>query len=266
MAPGARGGILASVSITDIQRAGPPRRAGGRGPAARGGLAAAALLTALLAGCSSSDESTTDPPENEPTAQDRLDQARDVLAAAGSVALGLEGSNIPDTGGAVLSADGVGSMEPAAFEGTITARIGGFQADVPVIAVDGNLYVHLPYTPTYVQQSPEQLGVPDPARLFDPDQGVVTLLSITEGAEFGDQTRARDEVLQEIHGTLPGDAVVDLLGVGDRDAAFDVTYGLVEEDSQVRSVALSGPFFPPDTSSYTLTLSDYGLDVDITAP
>lgn len=229
----------------------------------------AALLAAsvlALTACSG-DDGDPAPETSAPSAADRLEQARTVLTDAGSVALTLTGSDLPDdVSSLVIAAEGSGTMEPAAFEGTITAKVQGIQADVPTVAVDDQLYVKLPFTPGYITTTPEDLNVPDPARLFDPEEGIVSLLSTTEGAAFGEQRRQEREILQEVTGTLPGQAIVDLLNVGDADATFDVTYGLVEESWQVRTVAITGPFYPPATSSYTLTLESYGEPVEVTKP
>ncbi|MGB7449723.1 MAG: LppX_LprAFG lipoprotein [Ornithinimicrobium sp.] len=231
-------------------------------------LAAVVVLALSAAGCS--DSSEPDAPEqtqNEPTAQDRLDQAYTVLSDAGSVSLLLEGTGLPEEESAyVITADGAGTTEPPAFEGTITAKLSGVQADVPTIAVDDTLYVKLPFSPGFISTDPAELGVPDPARLFDSEVGVASLLQETGSAEFGEQRRAGEEVVQEVNGTLAGELIVDLLNVGERDSEFDVVYGLIEDDWQVRTVTLTGPFYPPATSTYTLTLDDYGEPVTVTAP
>lgn len=235
----------------------------------RARLVALAVVTGLaLAGCSGdAEDAEVEETTQAPTAQDRLDEAHDVLAEAGSVSLVMEGTDLPEDQPAyVIGATGSGTIEPPAFEGEITAKLSGIQADVPTIAVDGELYVQLPFTPAYVNTDPEQLGVPDPARLFSVDEGLVSLLTQTESAELGGQVRAGSDVLQEVTGTLPGDLVVDLLNTGDREADFDVVYGLVEDSWQVRTVAITGPLYPPAESTYTLTLDDYGVPVEITAP
>ncbi len=45
-----------------------------------------------------------------------------------------------------------------------------------------------------------------------------------------------------------------------------MVYGLVEESWEARTVTLTGPFYPPAESTYTVTLDDYGVPVEITAP
>ncbi|HKJ11002.1 MAG TPA: LppX_LprAFG lipoprotein [Ornithinimicrobium sp.] len=235
----------------------------------RGLLCAMAATVALTLGaCSGSSEpDDTEQTQDEPTAQDRLDQAYAAFTDAGSVSLLLEGTDLPeDRNTYVISADGAGTMDPAAFDGTITARLSGVQADVPTIAVDDALYVKLPFAPGFIATDPEELGVPDPARLFDSEVGVASLLQQTESPEFGEQRRAGQEIVQEVTGTLPGDLVVRVLDVGSGDEGFEVVYGLIEQGWEVRTVTLTGEFYPPATSTYTLTLDDYGEPVTVTAP
>lgn len=231
-------------------------------------LVALALVTATFTACSDGgdeDAATSAPPP--PTAADRLAQAHDVLVEAGSLHLELSGSDLPeDQSTYIISATGDGTMDPPAFDGTITAKMAGIQADVPTVAVDGDLYVKLPYVPTHVRTDPADLGVPDPATLFDQETGLVSLLEDTEDPQFGERRREGSEVVQEVEGTLPGQVVRDLLHAGDAEAEFDVVYGLVEDDWQVRTVVITGPFYPPATSTYAVTLNTYGAPVTVTAP
>lgn len=231
-------------------------------------LIALALAAATLTACSDGEdeaEATSAPPP--PSAADRLAQAHDVLVGAGSLHLELTGSELPeDQSTYIISATGDGTMDPPAFDGSITAKLAGIQADVPTVAVDGELYVKLPYVPTHVRTDPADLGVPDPATLFDREAGLVSLLQDTEDPQFGERRREGAEVVQEVEGTLPGQVVRDLLRAGDAEADFDVVYGLVEDDWQVRTVVITGPFYPPATSTYSVTLSSYGAPVTVTAP
>ncbi|TQM95465.1 lipoprotein LprG [Ornithinimicrobium humiphilum] len=219
----------------------------------------------LLAACSGGDDEATS--SEAPSAADRLEQARTVLVEAGTVHLVLTGSELPeDEKSYIISAEGDGTMDPPAFDGTITAKLAGIQADVPTVAVDGELWVKLPFAPSHVRTDPADLGVPDPASLFDPEAGLVGLLPLTEDAQFGERAREGAETVQEITGTIPGEAVTELLQVGDAAASYDVTYGLVEDDWQVRTVEITGPFYPPATSTYTVTLDAYGAPVTVTRP
>lgn len=252
------------------------RRRSGRTTAAAAtarALAGVAVAALVLAGCSDDEKPAPTSSGDDavvttaPTAADRLEQARGVLTEAGSVHLKMTGSNLPENIDAyVINADGSGTMTPPAFTGVVTAKVKGIQADVPTVAVDGQLYVKLPFTPGYISTSPQDLGVPDPARLFAVDEGLVSLLTKTTGPAFGEQKRAGREVVQEVSGTLPGQTIVDLLYTGDKNATFDVVYGLVEESWQVRTVTITGPFYPPTESTYAITLDQYGVPVTVTAP
>ena len=227
-------------------------------------------LTLVLGACSDDEPedaapTTATPPP--PTAEDRLEQAHDVLVDAGSVHLTLAGTDLPeDENSYIISAEGDGTMEPPAFTGTITARLAGIQADVPTVALDDELWVKLPYVPAHVRTDPADLGVPDPAALFDPEAGLVGLLEETREPEFGDRARVGAEAVQEVVGTLPGQVVTDLLYAGDASSDFDVVYGLVEDTWQVRTVEITGLFYPPATSTYTVTMDAYGEPVTVTKP
>lgn len=233
----------------------------------RGRLPVALVAAALtLTACSGDEEPEGDEETTtEATAADRLEEAHTVLAEAGSVHLVLEGVDLPDSA-IILKAEGSGTMEPPAFDGTITAKVSGIQADVPTIAVDDQLFVKLPFAPDFISTTPQDLGVPDPARLFDVDNGLAGLLTLTEGAEFGEQTRVGADVTQQITGTVPGQAVVDLLYVGDESQDFQVQYGLIEDEWEVRTVTITGPFYPPDDATYQVTIDQYGEPVTVTAP
>lgn len=232
-------------------------------------MGAAVALAALLslAACSDGDDAATTSAPPPPTAADRLAQAHDVVVDAGSMQLTMTGTDLPeDQTSYIISATGSGTMEPPAFDGTITARLAGVQADVPTVALDGELWVKLPYVPAHVRTDPAELGVPDPATLFDPETGLVSLLEDTQDPEFGERAREGEEIVQQVVGTLPGEVVTALLYVGDSASDFDVTYGLVEDSWEVRTVEITGPFYPPEPSTYTLTLDAYGEPVTVTRP
>jgi len=69
---------------------------------------------------------------------------------------------------------------------------------------------------------------------------------------------------------------VKLLNIGDPTKTFNVTYGITDPGGELRTVAMTGPFFKgatstsvtstPVTSTYTLTLDKYGAPVEISKP
>lgn len=227
-----------------------------------------ALLVVSLAACSDGeDEAATTSAPPPPSAADRLEQVHDVVVDAGSLRMTMTGTDLPeDENSYIISAVGSGTMDPPAFDGMITAKLAGVQADIPTVALDGELWVKLPYMPTHVRSDPAELGVPDPAALFDPATGLVSLLEDTEDPQFGDRAREGEEIVQQVVGTLPGEAVTALLYVGDSASDFEVTYGLVEDSWELRTVEITGPFYPPEPSTYTLTMDAYGEPVTVTRP
>lgn len=237
----------------------------GMGAARAGGLLGAwAVIAALLAlaGCTSAPATS---PVTEPSPAQRLAAAKSVVDAATSVHLVLTSRDLPDGVSGVTGADGVGAHPPA-FKGTIQARLGGTLASVDVVAIDQQVHVKLPLTTVYATVDPATLGAPDPATLFDPGRGITSLLTATVSPVTADAARRGAEVLTSYTGTLPGTAIADLLTIGDRAGTFAVRYGVAETSGQLRTVELTGPFYPGRQSTYVLTLDRYGEPVEIRAP
>ena len=232
-----------------------------------GRLAAAALAAVCLmttASCSGSGD-TPSPTQSTPSAADRLTAAKAKVDAAPSVHLALASKDVPQGSNGIISADGWGKHPPA-FKGTFKVRLGGIEADAEITSVDGAVYAKLPFVPGTQKVDPATLGLPDPATLFSTDAGLTSLMAKTVAPKVSGQVRAGSEVLTTITGTIPGAAVVDLFKIGDRNGTFTVTYGLTEAN-ELRQVTLTGPFFGAGTSStYVLTLDQYGQPVTITAP
>lgn len=232
------------------------------------GKLAAAALSALcvmtVASCSGDPEGST-PSQTQLSPAQRLAAARKAVDAAPSVHLKLVSANVPQGASGVVSADGWGKHPPA-FKGTFKVTLNGVQADAEITSVDGEVYAKLPLIPGTNKIDPKTFGLPDPAVLFSTDKGLTSLLTATASPTAGEQVRQGSEVLSTIKGTLPGRAVTDLFLIGDSSGTFEVTYGLTDA-KQLRQVVITGPFFGAGTTStYTLTLDQYGQPVTITKP
>ncbi|MDV3219798.1 LppX_LprAFG lipoprotein [Intrasporangium sp.] len=228
---------------------------------------AAAVLSALcatgLAACTSDDDSTPGP--TEPSPAQRLAAAKAKVDEAPTVHLELASSDVPKGASGVTSGEGWGAHPPA-FKGTLKGTFSGIPADVEIVSVEGEVWAKLPLIPGMNKIDPKAFGVPDPATLFSTDRGLSSLLTATESPAAGDKIRNGAEVLTTIKGTIPGPNVVDLFLIGDRNGSFQATYGLTDDD-ELRQVAVTGPFFGAgSTSTYTLTLDQYGTPVTITKP
>ncbi len=224
-------------------------------------LAAAALVLATaLTGCSGGG----DEPEEDPTTV--LADAKQQLDTTPGVTLSLHTEELPSGVDGVLDASGVGTHAPA-FEGQIKILFNGVSVDVPVVAVDDKVYAVIPFAGGgFDEINPDDYGAPDPANLMNPDTGVANWLTAATDVEKGGRTRDGDQVLTDYTGTLAGQDVASVIPSADESADFPVTFS-VDDDGKLVRASIQGPFYGPKGEvDYTLDISDYGTDKDITAP
>jgi lipoprotein LprG len=218
-------------------------------------LAATVLLP--LAGCGGgSDESP----------RELLDRAKTTLDEAPSVHFTLDTAETPDASTGLLGGEG-DLQRPASFQGTLQVLVAGSTVEVEVVSVDGTVYAQLPFTSGFSVVDPADFGIGDPASLLDPDTGISQLLAAVENPQLGEESRVDGEVVREVTGQIPGDLVEQLLTSQDPEQPVEVTFAITEEDAELRRAELTGPFFTAeDDATYIVELSDYGADVEITAP
>ena len=221
---------------------------------------AAGVLLLTASACNGDSGGSDEPPENV------LAAAKKTLDGTSGVNLTLHTDNLPDGVTGVEDADGVGTHAPA-FDGKITVDLNGQAFEVPVIAVDGKVYVQLPLTSGWQDIDPGDYGAPDPAQLMSPDHGFSSLLPATTDLERGDSVRGGEdnsEVLTEFSGKVTADVVKNIIPTASGD--FDVTYTITDDD-ELREARLTGVFYKDsDPMSYVVTFEDYGTDKDIKAP
>lgn len=226
--------------------------------AALGGLLLA--LTVSLVGCGGSEGSTSNGSITEVLAE-----AKKQFDEAASVQLTLATSSVPSSGDAVLGAAGVLTQQPA-FEGEVTVLLSGFNADVPVVAVDGVVFAKLPLTTDFEEIDPSEYGAPDPADFADLDRGISAMLLELDGAKESGQKREGDQVLTTYTGTLAGSIVSPIIPSADEDSTYDTVVG-IDSDGRLSTIEVTGAFFSgADRVTYDLTFDSYGEDVTITAP
>jgi lipoprotein LprG len=224
-------------------------------------LAAAALAGGLVActgddgGDGSGDDLGT-----------RMEAARTALDDATSLDLRLVTEELPDGVEGLLAAEGSGNHDPA-FEGTVTIASGAFgDIDAEVVAVDGDVFAQLPFTPGYAPIDPADYGAPDPAALLAADSGVSQWLTSTEGLADEGESRDGEDVLTSVSGTLPGDVVDGLIPSADEAADFAVEFRLTDAD-ELRDATITGPFYPGgDDVTYDLSVEPSDEDVEISPP
>jgi lipoprotein LprG len=216
-------------------------------------------LVLLATGC------TGDDAEDGSTPQDALAEAKTKLDETSGVQLELSTDALPETVDGLVKATGVGTHSPA-FEGTVDLMVNKLSLEVPVVAVDGLVYAKLPFTTKYSEVDPADYGAPDPAQLMDSTTGISSWLTEATDVEAGDQTREGSVVLSTYSGTLPGEVVAESIPTADTSADFPVTFRVADEGT-LHSVDVSGPFYGKGGEvDYTVTLTDYGTDEEITRP
>lgn len=221
---------------------------------------AAALAAPLLlvSACSGGDDEPNTP-------EDVLAEAKTQLDETSGVSLALTAGELPKGVDALVEATGVGTHAPA-FEGDIKVSVNNLSLDAPVIAVEGQVFAKLPFTSEYNEVDPANYGAPDPATLMDPDTGLSAWLTALEGVEEGDETRDGDRVLTTYSGTLPGTAVAEVIPSATPKADFDATFS-IDDDGRLAIAEVTGPFYGDvGDVEYTVDVSDYGTDEEITAP
>ena len=221
-------------------------------------LAALLLAGPALTACGSS--------EPEETAAELLSRAKTTLDETSSVHFVLDSEGAPTTGSGVLGGEG-DIARPASFRGTLQAIVSGATVDLQVVSVDGTFYAQLPFTQSFQSVDPAQFGFGDPALLLDPETGISRLLTEARNEKLGEERRVDGEVVREVTAQLPGQLVADLLTSQDPEQDVDARFSVATESGELRRAELTGPFFAADEdATFTLDLSDFGADVEITAP
>jgi lipoprotein LprG len=125
----------------------------------------------------------------------------------------------------------------------------------------------LPFTSSYAEVNPSEFGLTNPANLLNPTTGVSGLLTdAAPGARLEPQQRLEGELVDVVSGTVPG-TKVPVLPDANPSARVDLTAFIDPTSHQLRQVVLSGPFVSKTTTStYTVTLTDYGEHVTVAPP
>ena len=221
-------------------------------------LALSVLAVPVLTACGAG--------EPEESATELLARAKTTLDEASSAHFLLTSEGAPRTG--TLLVGGEGDMaRPASFEGTLKVVALGSTLDLEVVSVDGTVYAQLPFTSTFSVVDPAQFGFGDPGALLDPESGISQLLAEASAAELGEERRVDGEVVREVTAELPGNLVEEILTSADPSTAVDANFSVAVDSGELRRAVLAGPFFTAgDDATFTLELTDFGADVEITAP
>ncbi len=237
-------------------------------------LALALLAAVVLAGACSSDDDGGDGVAPL-TAESVL---TDAAAAMGSVEtaafeLSQEGAPVPiDDAGQLLflAADGR-IARPSSADAVLTVDALGFTTEVGAIAIDGTVWFTNPLTGDWTE-APDTFTF-DPAVLFDPDEGFAGLLTevsptatlVDEEAESdGEDGPDGDGPWRRVEATVSAERVEVLTGglIGE---ATTVDAWIDAETDRLSLLRFELPIGDA-VSSWRMSISDYGLEVDITPP
>jgi lipoprotein LprG len=224
----------------------------------RTGIRLLTVTLLALTGCSGGGDGES--------ASDLLARAKTTLDDASSAHFVLESENAPGTGTLLVGGEG-DIARPASFEGTLQVLALGSTLDLAVVSVDGTVYARLPFSSTFSVVDPAQFGFGDPGALLDPETGISQLLEAAGSAELGEERRVDGEVVREVTAELPGELVEQILTSADPAQPVQARFSIATETGELRRAELVGPFFTAgDDATYRLDLSDFGADVEITAP
>jgi lipoprotein LprG len=228
-------------------------------------LAVAGALVCLalpLTGCGGSDAPA---PKKGASATEVLAKAKTNFDSAPSVHFTLSTDSTPTSGDAVLGADGTLTHQPA-FDGNVKVLLSGFNAEVPVVSVDGKVYAKLPLTPTYAPINPAEYSAPDPAQFADTSKGISGLLLKMDGLKKDGTERVGKQVLTRYSGTLEGSYVAPIIPSAKPDGSYHTVVG-INQDNQIVTLKVTGEFFSGGgDETYDLTFDDYDKSVKISAP
>ncbi len=222
-------------------------------------LAVLAVATCVItAGCGS----TTSP---KLSAGALLAKAKATVDAAASLHFALSSKNVASKGTNLVGGNG-DFVRPSSLQGSFAVTISGFTATVKVVSVGSVFEAELPLSSSYTKTSPASFGLQNPASLLSPSTGLTRLLTLGGNAKLGSQERIGGELLDTVAYQIPGNDV-PVLPDANPSLPVDMTAAIDPANFQLRSVTLVGPLTSATSSStYTVTLSNYGEHVTIALP
>lgn len=224
-------------------------------------LVAGVVVVALAAaGCSSGDDGSASPE----TVDEVLAAASSAMAEVGTAHFTISRSGAEvfiDDGGQFRfdRADGR-YARPSSADAVITVNARGFTAEVGAVAIDGNVSLTNPLTGAW-EPAPAEFSF-NPATLFAPDTGWQSLLAggLTDAQLVDDD----DDDRHHIRATIGAERVAVLTG-GLVEEASTVELWIDRDDTRVGELVFDVNVAGA-TSTWRLTLDDYGADVSITQP
>ncbi len=217
-------------------------------------------LVLVVAACGSS---ASPPPKLNPLAA--LQEAKAKADASSSVHFVLTSSNVGNSGTNITR--GAGDLvRPDELQGSFSVTIKGLTLDAKVVSKGTVFEALLPFAKGYVKTNPASFGLTNPAQLMDPNTGLTSLLANPQNPRVTGQERVAGELLDTVTFSVPGTSIPVL---PDANPSKPVTLiaAIDASSHELRQVTLVGPLTSATSNStFTLTLTDYNEQVNITLP
>ncbi|HLR99486.1 LppX_LprAFG lipoprotein [Mycolicibacillus parakoreensis] len=236
-----------------------------------GVVATSAVVAAALAlsGCSSSDSGPSDTGPSNATdgdASQLVEDSADALSEVTGLHLELttEGT-VPNL--AVRSLQGDISNDPqTAATGDATLIVGQKDIDAKFVYVDGHLYSDVGDPGGAFTDFGDGASIYDVSTILDPDKGLANVLSKLEDPKIEGTEKIGDTETTKVSGTSSTDDIMALSGsrLAPKDAVEMPTTVWIADDGTNYPVKVQ--VVPVDGAVLTLSLSEWGKQVDVSKP
>lgn len=217
-----------------------------------------AAMTLAACGGGSSGSTTAE-------AQSLLQQAKVAIDNAPALHFAVTTSGAPSSSGISIKSGEGDLQRPDKLRGSFTVSDGGLTAAVKVAAAGGKFYAELPFTSSFTQTNPGSFGVANPAQLISPTGGLSSILTDATNVMAAGETRLNGELLATITGSVPGS---DITVLPDQNPSVPVAIKAEVDTSshQLRQITLTGPIETKTPSSFIVTLTNYGENIQLGNP
>ena len=158
-------------------------------------------------------------------------------------------------------------LRPASFRGTFQVSESGLPVSVPLTVVNGNAYLRLPFSSSYIKVNLAKYGFPDPVNFFTSPGGLTAAFAKTAGLSYGGLARQGAATLWSVRGSLPDAVIAAALQMSRYATDVRVDYLINPRTGQLVAASMKGPFFTArQRTTVTIEFSDYGEKLSIRAP
>lgn len=221
-----------------------------------------ALLSVLLAaGCAGGDDGEGD----EPTAAEIVSRSAAATREAQtfSFVYDVEGSGSSGSGLVIGHAEGE-VAQPGRVRADVDARFGGIGLETELIVIDDRSWIEDPLTGDWR----EITGVLDAAAVFDPAEGVVSIIEGARDVELAGREQVEGTEAYHLTGKVPARDLTPIIGNPATDELVPADLWVGTEDFRIRRIEVHGPLSEDesDDTERTITVSDYDRPVEIEPP